>query len=589
MIKNDITAGLGNRKSETAIVGGELVNVLTGEIYKADVAIYGSKIAFVGDVSDHIDKKTKVIDAKGKYLVPGFIDGHVHPESSLLSMTRFAETVLPAGTTSVMTSLDEYATVLGLPAIRYFLDETNKTPLKIFLVVPSRIPYIPWADTTGGFIGFKEIKKALGWRESVGIWETTFDLVLRFDREVMKGIEETLKRRQTVHGHCPMIVGNNLAGYLAAGIRSDHESFTKEEALEKLRSGLKVMLREGSVARQMSALVGFIRENKAIDTRSVSIITDDVDVEDLLNLGHVNFLVKKAVEEGIDPVKAIQMVSLNTAEAYRVDHLVGSIAPGKIADVLLVDDLKSFRVDSVIANGDLVAKNGKMLLNLKVPARPRKFVQTIHLRRKITPEMMTIRTKNPNARKVKVISMQVPPEIPIRLRREAVLKVNGGIIEPDTKNDVLYIEVVERYGKTRNIGKAFISGFNLNEGAMASSMAHDNHNIVVMGTNVEDMSTAVNHIAKIQGGQVVVKNGEVIDELHLPLCGIATDLPPRKLSERVQSLNKTVRELGCGINRPFMFLIFIPLAAIPEYAVTDQGFFDVKSQKFISPVIEEII
>jgi len=586
MIREDVAAGLGKKKCDAAVVGGELVNVLTGEIYKADVAIKGTKIVYVGDVSNYMGSKTKVIDAKGKHLIPGLIDGHVHPESSLLSMTRFAETVLPSGTTSIMSSLDEYATVSGLSVIRYFLDEANKTPLKIFLVVPSRVPYVPWADTVGGYIGYKEVAKALSWPESVGIWEATVDLVMKPDLELLKSIGETIKRKQTVHGHAPMITGSLLAGYLAAGIRSDHESFSKEEALEKLRSGLKVMLRDGSVIKQVSTLIGFIKENKAIDTRGVSVITDDVDVEELVS-GHMNSLVKRVVAEGIDPVKAVQMASLNTAEAYRVDHLVGSIAPGKIADIVLTSDFKDFKADAVIANGKLVAKNGKLLARLKPPARPRKIVQTMRLNRKITPELLEIRAKNPKALKARVISMQVPPEAPIRFRREAELDVKGGVVKPDTSSDVIYIATVERYGKTNNIGKAFISGFGLKDGALASSMAHDNHNIVVMGANTRDMAVAVNHVAKVGGAQVAVRGGKVVDELRLPLCGIASDLPAEKLLERVQSLNKTAQSFGSGIKRPFMFLIFIPLAAIPEYAVTDQGFFDVKAQKFINPVIEE--
>ncbi len=587
MIKDDIDAGLGKKKCDAAIVGGELVNVLTGEIYKADVAVKGSKIVRVGDIGSYLGERTTKIDASGKYLIPGLIDGHVHPESSLLSMTRFAETVVPSGTTSIMTSLDEYATVGGLPAIRYFLDETNRTPLKLFLVVPSRIPYVPWADTIGGEIAFKEVSEALGWPESVGIWETTFDLVMKPDLDVLKSIEETIRRKQTVHGHSPMITGDMLAGYLAAGVRSDHESFTKEEAHEKLRNGLKVMLREGSVIKQVSALIGFIKENRTIDTRGLSVISDDVDVEELV-VGHMNSLAKRVVDEGLDPVKAVQMTSLNTAEAYRVDHIVGSIAPGKSADVVLVDDLRNFKADAVMASGKLVARKGRMLVELKPPSRPREILETMHLRREITPAMLEMRTRNPRAAKAKVISMQIPPEAPIRFRREAELSVARGVVQADTVGDVVHIAVVERFGKTDNIGKAFISGFGLKQGAIASSMAHDNHNIVAMGTNAADMAVAVNHIAKVGGGQVAVKGGKIIDELRLPLCGIATDIRAEELLERVQSLNRTAQGLGCGIKRTFMFLIFIPLAAIPEYAITDQGFFDVKNQKFLDPILEEI-
>ncbi len=588
IIRDDVQAGLGSIKSDKVIIGGELVNVLTREIYKADVAIRGPKITFVGDVSGYVDEKTQVIDAKGKYLVPGLIDGHTHPESSLLSPTRFAETVVPTGTTSIMTAFDEYATVLGLPAIRYFLDEVKRTPLKVFEIVPCRVPYFPWADTTGGYMGAKEVAEALAWPESIGIWETIRTLVIRSDKDVLGAIKETRKRRQYVHGAGFGTPTQLLAGYLGAGIRSDHEIMTKEEALEKLRMGLKVQVWEGAVLSMLADIIKFATENKNIDTRGISIITDDVDVEYFHTYGHTNHLVKRAMEEGIDPVTAIQMVSLNSAETYGVDHLVGSVAPGKFADVLLVDDLKSFKVESVIANGKLAAKDGKMLSELKVPERPKRYLCTVHLKKRVTPEMMKIKTKNPRARRAKVLSMLVPPYAPIRLRHEATLEVEGGVVKPSTDQDVLYIDVVERYGKTSNIGKAFVTGFGLKEGAIATSMAHDNHNIAVLGANPEDMSYAVNHIAEIQGGQVVVSNGKVIDELRLPLCGIGTDKPAHELLERVKSLNTTAQKLGSKLKRPFMFLIFVPLAVIPDYAVTDKGFYDVKTEKFISPILEEM-
>jgi adenine deaminase len=583
---NLMEVGLGKKKASLAIKNGKLINVLTDEIYDADIAIYGKRIAAIGKIDQCIGEATKVIDAKGKYIVPGLIDGHVHPESSLLSITKFAMVVIPRGTTSIMTSFDEIGTVAGLAGIKEVLKEAKRTPLKVFNVVPSRIPYIPWADTTGGEVGIKEIKEALSWEESIGIWETTIQLVLGLDKNVLKAIDEALKRKMTIHGHCPFATGSMLAAYLSSGIRSDHEAFNVDEALEKVRNGLKVMIREGSVAKQMSELIKIVTKH-GINTRNVMLITDDVDAEDLVKLGHMDHLVRRAIEEGVDPVKAIEMASYNTAEAYRVDHLVGCIAPGRYADMLLVDDLKSFKPQLVIANGEVVASDGKMLKTINPPKRSKRLLKTFHLKKPIEAKDLVVKT-NPKARKVKAISMQVPPDIPIRFKREVTLEVENGIVKPEVENDVLYISVVERHKRTGNKSTAFISGFNLKAGAIASSQAHDNHNIVCIGTNSEDMAYAINYVASINGGQVVVKDKKLVYELPLPICGLVTDLDAEKLSEEEEKLNKAAHELGCKIARPFMFLVFLPLAAIPEYAITDKGFVDVINNRFIDPIIEVI-
>ncbi|MEM3570798.1 MAG: adenine deaminase [Candidatus Bathyarchaeia archaeon] len=581
-----INVGLGKKKASLAIKNGRLVNVLTDEIHAADIAVYGKRIAAIGKIDQCIGEATKIIDAKGKYITPGLIDGHVHPESSLLSITKFAMVVIPRGTTSIMTSMDEIGTVAGLAGIREMLNEAKRTPLKVFHCVPSRIPYIPWADTTGGEVGIKEVREALKCEESIGIWETTIQLVLGLDKNVLKAIDEALKRKTTVHGHCPFATGSMLAAYLSVGIRSDHEAFNVDEALEKVRNGLKVMIREGSVAKQISDLIKIVTKH-GVNSRNVMLITDDVDAEDLVKLGHMDHLVRRAIEEGVDPVKAIEMCSYNTAEAYRVDHLVGCIAPGRYADILLVDDLKSFRPQLVIANGEVVASDGKMLKAIEPPKRSRRLLKTFHLKKPIKANDLVVKT-DPKAKKVKAISMQVPPDIPIRFKREVMLEVENGIVKPDVENDVLHISVVERHKRTGNKSTAFISGFNLKSGAIASSQAHDSHNIVCIGTNGEDMAYAINHIASINGGQVVVKDKKVVYELPLPICGLVTDLDAEKLSEEEEKLNKAVHDLGCKIARPFMFLVFISLAAIPEYAITDKGFVDVINNKFINPIIEII-
>ncbi len=567
--------------TDLLIKNGLLVNVITGEIYQSDVAVGKDRIIATGDLSKLEANFT--IDATGRYIVPGLIDSHIHIEVTKLSVTRFAELVLPHGTTSVMTGLDQIAAVNGLDGMRFFLDEAKNTHLKVFSGVAVKLPYTTPSSTIGHELGPEEHKIAQKWKEVIGTWETTSDFILTGNSDAYDAVDLAYQNKILPHGHCPVLRGQRLAAYLTVGIRSDHESITREEALEKIRNGLYVLIRETPVAPNMDQVIKIVTENR-VDTRHVCLCIDDINVRPLYDEGHLDNLVRKAISHGVPPVDAIQMVTINPAEAYRVDHLIGSIAPGKLADVLLVDDLRRFKVEKVISSGQLVAEGGHMLKEYIPPKRPDWLLNTFkvpHL------EPLDLAVKSPyDSKRVKVISMFVDENNNFfRFKKDAILEVEDGLVKSNPREDVLYVSVVERYSGKGQRSTAFISGFKISDGAVATSLSPDDENIISIGANLNDMAYSINYISKIQGGQVVVKGGRVLAELHLPIAGICTDLPVPEVRKREEELDAAIRELGATIRLPFMAMIFLPITAIPEYAMTDKGLVECASQKYINPIL----
>lgn len=391
---------------------------------------------------------------------------------------------------------------------------------------------------------------------------------------------------KSLQGHLPDISGPNMNACIAAGVSSDHESLTTEDAIERLRSGCHLMMREGSAARNMSECLKAITEHN-LDSTMCSIITDDLHTVDVVERGHLDDAVRTALKEGIDFITAIQMVTVNPARAFQLDRQIGSLAPGRRSDINITEGGEDFKVLSVISGGILVVKDNELIKHYSKSNHKECLFNTIKLARPIIAEDLMIKVES-DAVKAKVQAMHTLDWIPITVGKEAVLAVKDGVVLSDVENDILHIAQVERYGINGNIGKAFMSGFNLKSGAIASSVGHDNHNIIVLGTNFEDMAIAVNRVAELQGGQVLINKGEVISEVAYPILGLLSDLNAYELAEQKKILNSKIHELGSQISIPFMFLSFIWLAALPEYAVTDHGFIDVINQKVIDPVLEII-
>lgn len=582
-LKQLIRAGRGIVPAHTVIVNGNLVNVMTSEIYKADVAIYEDTIVAVGDVKDYIGEDTKVIDADNKYLVPGLIDGHIHSECSKLSITSFAKAVVPCGTTSMISGLDEYISVSGLEGLNEIFEEVKASPLKVFWGAPYKTPYT-FPQSTVSYNFTKEVHKNVQkWPECFGVWETVREAVTEEDENTLGAIVEASKNRLPVFGCAPMARGKELNGYLCSGVRLDHESYDHEEVVEKMRKGMHMLIRESSVTHFLKENIRAVTEVNPYLARRVSFCTDDVTATDVLEKGHLDNLVRLAIKEGVEPMTAIQMATINSAEAYRIDHLVGSISPGRIADILFVDDINTFNVEKVITNGKLVAENGRLSYELKAPKRS--SVLTSQLKcKKTTKEDFEYKVDIKEG-KAKVLSMDVKGPF-VRKRRDAVLDVKDGIVQPDVNKDVLMVSVLERFGRNGNKSLAFCSGWKLKKGAMASSAAPDDNNIIVMGADAEDMSIAVNHLIENGGGQVVVADGKVMEFLPLPVGGIASDLEPAEIARLEKIINKAANELGCDLPEPLMYMFFLPITAIPDYAITDVGPVDCIALDTFDPILE---
>ncbi|MGL4773400.1 MAG: adenine deaminase [Clostridium sp.] len=584
-LKQLIKAGRGVIPAHTVITGGNLVNVMTSEIYKADVAIYEDTIVAVGDVSDYIGENTKNISAEGKFLVPGLIDGHIHSECSKLSITSYAKAVVPRGTTSMISGLDEYISVSGLEGLQEVFEEIKKSPLKVFWGAPYKTPYT-FPQSTVAFNFTKEVHETVQkWPECFGVWETVREYVTEEDEDTLGAIEVAAKNRLPVFGCAPMARGKELNGYLCAGIRLDHESYDHEEVVEKMRNGMHMLIRESSVTHFLKENIRAVTEVNPYLARRVSFCTDDVTASDVLEKGHLDNVVRLAINEGVEPMTAIQMATINSAEAYRIDHLVGSISPGRIADILFVDSIENFNVETVITNGKLVAENHKLTYELKAPKRS--SVLTGELKcAKTTKEDFEYKVDIKDG-KAKVLSMDVKGPF-VRKRKDVVLEVKDGVVLPCFEQDAVMVSVLERFGRNGNKSLAFCSGWTLKKGAMASTAAPDDNNLIVMGANTEDMSIAVNHLIENGGGQVVVCDGEVLEFLPLPVGGIASDLEPEVIAEWEKRVNKAANTLGCELPEPLMYMFFLPITAIPDYAITDVGPVDCIALDTFDPVLELI-
>lgn len=582
-IREFIRAGRAELKATLIVSGGTLVNVASAEIYPADVAIYKDRIVAVGDVADYRGPRTEIVDATGHYLCPGMIDGHLHVECSKLSVTSFAKAVVPLGTTSIVSGLDQILVVAGIEGAREFLDEAKGTPLRIFWGAPCKTPYTLPRSNVGYYFGPEDHRATHSWPECVGIWETVREFVDVMDDHVLQAIELAEASRLPILGCSPMCRGHRLNSYLQAGVRADHESYTAEEMLEKLRKGMHVVIRESSISHFLEENLRIVTEMGIEATSRISFCTDDVVATDILRRGHLDNMVRMAVDMGIEPLAAIQMATINGAEALRIGQKVGSISPGLAADILLVKDLHDFRATAVIAKGALAARDGRLTRDLLPPPRSERVTRTFAVE-PVSAGDLTVRAPGPAA-EARVFTMAVTPErIFVRKRRDVTLPVEDGLVRADPARDVQYLTVVERYGRTRNRPVAFASGFGLRSGALATSTAPDDNNIVCVGTNPEDMAVAINRIIAEGGGQAVVEGGEVRAFLPLPIGGIVSDIEPEEMARKEQELDDAARALGCRLPWPFMYMFVLQITAIPDFAMTDLGAIDCVRLEVVDPL-----
>jgi adenine deaminase len=574
---------LGQEPADLVIINGNLVNVVTKEIYPAGVAIADERIAAIGDVQYTIGEKTQIIDAEGHYIVPGFVEGHIHPESSCLSIPRFAEIVVSHGTTSVFTDLHEIGVVGGLAAIDAALEEGKHTPLKYHFVVPSHVPFSPGLETSGGKFDADLIIPTLQREDAVGLSEVVITHVNTQHEDLWRSIDATRQAHKTLVGHGPEEKGPAWSAFVAAGIANDHEALDVEDALVRLRNGVYLHLRHNLIVPTFNELIKVITEHH-VDTRHISLVTDDTSAIALVKEGHLDYLVRLALAAGIDFATVIQLVTINAAQSYHFDQEIGIVAPGRHADINIVSGPEDFRVLKTVARGKLAAENGHLVQPITIPEHAPVLLNTFHLKRPVTANDLVIPAIG-TASAARVHVMRTLPWVPITTGEETTLPVVDGHIGPDVKQDIVHVAVIERHHQTGNVGRAFIGGFGLKQGALASSAAHDNHNIVVIGANPEDAAIAANRVAELNGGIVIVNEGKVLAEIALPLVGLLTDTDAWTLAEQRQTLLDQARALGVTVPEPFMFLSFITLAAIPSFAITDKGYIDVALQQIKDPVL----
>ena len=579
-----IDVALGNAPADMVIKNGRLLNVHTGEIYETEIAIADKVIAAVGSLSENtIGENTKVIDAQGKIMAPGFIDAHIHFESSMLSFTEFSRMLVKHGTTAVATDLMEIAIVAGEEGINNVLRESEGLPVKLLQPIPAFMSEEGELQTIGAALYPEMIEKLIKGPHAVGLAEVLYPPIINKSPLSAWMLDLAEKYGKTAEGHAPELYGAQLNAYASAGIRSDHESTNKEEALGKLRAGLRVLIREGSAAQDLDAVIKIITENH-VDTRHCALVSDDIDMLHIYEKGHLDYKVRRAIKDGVDPVNAIQMVTLNPAESLKIDSKYGSIAPGKCADIVFLSDLENCTVDSVISNGEVVVENGKTVYEFKKPEYTSVMLNTVKLSKVITGDDLVL-TTDKNAKKAKVRVIGAQPTSLLTDALEADLDVVDGVIQPDVANDVLRIATVERYGKGGSIGKSFIKGFKISKGAIATSMGHDHHNITVVGSNANDMAVAVNRIKELNGGLIIAEDGKVKYELPLPICGLLTDLSGEESALILKKMQDDLRAKGCQMDSPYMTLAFITLIFIPFYGITDKGLVDVINGKVIDPII----
>lgn len=580
-----IRVALGQDPAELVLRGGKVVNVCTHEVYLADVAIADGRIAVVGDAAYCIGGQTSILDLRGKFLSPGLIDAHIHPEVSKITLGRLADAVVPRGTTAIVCSLDQIGVTTGLEGMRWVLDEAKRSSLRVFHASPSRLPYTTPASTIGHEFGPAEHMLAQKWNESVGIWEYMADSVVDFDRPVIEAANVALGNRLQLHGHAPATTGGRLAACAAAGMANDHETSGPDELVEKLTNGLYGFIRRGTHTDNIAECVKVVTE-MGYPAHCLALCTDDVDCLDITELGLLDFLVKYVITLGVDPVTAIQMGSLNAAEAYRIDHVVGSLTPGLMADVLVLNDLATLDVDQVIVGGKVVASGGQMKSATPSSAFPKYFLDTVRLDDPVTSEDISLSAGQSNGLvNVLCMSLERSGGVIRRRRYDAKLPVRGGKVQPDPSRDVLYISVTDRHSGGGSTGVGFVRGYGLKRGAIATSLSPDDDNIICIGASVPDMVTAINHIASVGGGQVVVDSGAILAEIRLPLCGLMADVSADEMASMERRLNTAAHDLGINLPRPFFPIMFLSITATPGFSITDRGFVDNASHSVVNPIL----
>jgi len=581
---------MGRAHADLVIRKGQWVCVQSGEIIPdTDIAIKDGHIAYVGADAKHtIGKGTRVIEAKGRYLVPGLLDGHMHVESGMVTVTEFVRAVAVRGTTGMFIDPHEIANVFGLKGVKLMADEAAEQPIHVWVQMPSCVPSSPGFETPGASIDPADVAEAMTWPNIIGLGEMmNFTAVSRGDKNMLEEMAETRKAGKVIGGHYPSLdLGLPFHAYAAGGPEDDHEGTRVEDAVVRVRQGMKAMLRYGSAWLDVATQVKAITENK-LDSHRFILCTDDSHTQTISQDGHMDRVLRHAIEQGLEPMTAIQMMTINTAEHFGLTREMGMIAPRRWADVVLADDLRNFRADMVIARGQVIAEKGKWVVDLPNVKYPKWAARSVRLKRPLKAQDFAIRVEGRKsqvrAHVIGIIENQAPTR-----HLTFDLQPIGNEVQADMKQDLAKIALVERHRATGDVTVGLVSGFGFNEKcAVGSTVAHDSHHMLVVGTDEECMAMAANELAKCGGGQVVVKDGKVIGLVELPIAGLMSTKRADVAAKKVATVLDGFKACGCQLNNPNMQLSLLGLVVIPELRISDKGLVDVTQFDFIS-VLDEM-
>ncbi len=595
-----VDVAMGRKGADMVIRNGRWVCVQSGEIIpKTDVAIVDGHIAFVGPDAKHtMDKNTRVLNANGRYLVPGLLDAHMHIESGMVTVTEFVRAVAPHGTTGMFIDPHEMANIFGLKGVKLMVTEAAQQPIHVWVQMPSCVPSAPGFETPGASIGPAEVVEAMTWPGIIGLGEMmNFPGVFNSDKKMIAEMAATHAAHKTIGGHyASPDLGLPFHGYIAGGAEDDHEGTRIEDAVERVRQGMKPMLRYGSAWHDVASQVGAITR-KGLDSHRFILCTDDSHVQTLAYDGHMDRVLRHAITQGLAPMTAIQMMTINAAEHFGLTREMGMIAPGRWADIVLVNDLKIFKAEVVIAKGRIIAEKGKWKVNLPAFKFPSWVINSVHINKRLKAEDFALKVprslmaKNNNkggGNKVKanvigVIENQAPTR---HLVME--LAVDSGQVHTNTSKDVAKLALIQRHKGGKGIKLGLVKGFGLTgKCAIASTVSHDSHNLIIVGTDESEMAMAANKLVEVGGGQVVVKDGKIVGLVELEIAGLMSSEKAELVAKKAETVLAGFRACGCNLNNPNMQLSLLALVVIPELRLSDKGLVNVKEFDFI-PVLEKV-
>jgi len=577
--KDLIRAALGEVPLDLKIDNVQVVNVYTGTVEFGAIGIKAGRIV-TPYAADY--KSAEIVDGGGKYALPGFIDTHVHLDSTLVIPENLSQLLLPRGTTVMLSDPMEIANVAGLPGFKALLRSRDELSYHIFLEVSSRVPTAPGLETTGGELNLQDVCEILAWPEAVSLGELDPSKVLGMRDEYLLKIEAAQRLGKICNGHAVGRVGKELVAYACGGLADDHECVDYEEALSRLKLGMAVLIREGSTERNLDLILnGVVRDGTY--SHHLMFCTDDKHPDEILEEGHIDYMVNRAIELGIPPVQAVQMATINAAKHFRIEHLVGSLSPGRWADILLAEDLQQIVPGNVFFKGKQVVEDGRYIGSNPEVDYPAWLYETVTLKAGKNPADYILEG---NGKRAQVWVIDLFPDQIINTKISAELEVVEGSVIPDPARDILKLAVVERHGKNGNIGITFVKGFGLKNGALASSIAHDHHNIIVAGTNDRDMAACTAAIEDMQGGFAIASDGKVLEQMALPIGGLLSEEPVEEIINSLEEINRVYQNIGGTLPAPFMTISFIGLPTVPDLGLTDKGLVDVLKHTLISSFVE---